>query len=294
MTRKRLSGAIAAAAIAAAASGASAQLIVAVDDPGEPIWSINPATNAASSFLAGFGAGALATDETNRVLYFMPNTVTLWKWAYGVPASAPELLGTVRNASGSNISITGLAFNSDSGELFGSRTLSSSAGPEGFYKIDLATAVATNIISTPSSDYDFGGFDYDNATDTFYAISDPSTSGAGQSGLFRIDLSAGTLSLVSAYPLQTSDSPPDIDGLAVGNGRAYLVEDRAVQTGGKIYAYNLTTNAYEPALQTPWFFNEIFAGATWSPTLAEALATVPEPHAGALLAAGLLALRRRR
>ena len=59
-----------------------AQLIVGVDDATEGIWNMNPNTNAVQTFLPGFAGSSLATDEVNKVLYFMPNTVALWKWDY--------------------------------------------------------------------------------------------------------------------------------------------------------------------------------------------------------------------
>ena len=61
------------------------------------------------------------------------------------------------------------------------------------------------------------------------------------------------------------------------------------------YVYNLAAGAYEPALQTPWFFNETFAGATYIPNFSEFMANVPEPAgATALLLVGIAALTRRR
>ncbi len=268
---------------------ASAQLLVSEDDPTEPIWAVDVVTNQATPVLQGFGAGAMAVDGNTNTLYFMPNTVTLYKWDLDTPAAPPTLVGNTVNTAGQNLSVTGLAFDNANNKLYASRTLDSSSGPEGFYEVNPATGVSTLKFGVTASQFDFGGFDYDATTGNFYANSD-----VGAAGVYRVDFATNNVQFVTSYPA-TSDNPPDIDGLAVGGGKVYLVEDRAVQTGGRVYVYNLASNAYEPALQTPWFFNEIFAGATYIPNFSDFMAQVPEPAgATALLLVGFAALARRR
>ena len=276
--------------IFASASPVSAQLLVSEDDPSEPIWAVDVVTNQATPVLSGFGAGAMAVDGNTNTLYFMTNTVTLYRWDLDTPATPPTLVGTTVNTGGANLSLTGLAFDNANNKLYASRTLDSSSGPEGFYEVNPNTGVSTLKFGVTASAFDFGGFDYDAATGNFYANSDV----GGGAGVYRVDFTNNNVNFVTGYPA-TSDNPPDIDGLAVGGGKVYLVEDRAVQTGGKVYVYNLATNAYEPALQTPWFFNEVFAGATYIPNFTDFMAQVPEPSgAAALLLAGVAALARRR
>ena len=275
--------------IFASASPVSAQLLVSEDDPSEPIWAVDVVTNQATPVLSGFGAGAMAVDGNTNTLYFMTNTVTLYRWDLDTPATPPTLVGTTVNTGGANLSLTGLAFENSTGRLYASRTLDSSSGPEGFYEVNPNTGVSTLQFSVAASQYDFGGFDYDATTGNFYANSD-----VGAAGVYRVDFANNNVNFVTSYPA-TSDSPPDIDGLAVGGGKVFLVEDRAVQTGGKVYVFNLATNTYEPALQTPWFFNEVFAGATYIPNFSDFMAQVPEPAgATALLMIGVAALARRR
>jgi hypothetical protein len=268
---------------------ARAQLLVGEDDPSEPIWAVNVVTNQATPVLSGFGAVAMAVDGNTNTLYFMTNTVTLYKWDLDTPQTPPTLVGTTVNSSGQNLSLTGLAFDNANNKLYASRTLDSSSGPEGFYEVNPNTAVSTLKFGVTATSFDFGGLDYDPQTGNFYANND-----VGATGIYRVDFANNNVNFVAPYP-QTSDNPPDIDGLAVGGGKIYMVEDRAVQTGGKVYVYNLAAGAYEPALQTPWFFNETFAGATYIPNFSDFMANVPEPAgATALLLVGIAALSRRR
>jgi hypothetical protein len=268
---------------------ASAQLLVGEDDPGEPIWAVDVVTNRATPVLSGFGAAAMAVDGNTNTLYFMTNTVTLYKWDLDTPLTPPALVGTTVNKAGDNLSLAGLAFDNANNKLYASRTLDSSSGPEGFYEVNPGTGASTLKFAVASSQFDFGGFDWDPQTGNFYANSD-----TGTPGIYRVDFINNNVQFVTPYPA-TSDNPPDIDGLAVGGGKVYMVEDRAVQTGGKVYVYNLTTNAYEPALQTPWFFNEAFAGGTYIPNFADFMAQVPEPaSATALAVIGIAVLVRRR
>ena len=266
-----------------------AQLLVSEDDPGEPIWAVDVVTNQATPVLNGFGAVAMAVDGNTNTLYFMTNTVTLYKWDLDAPLTPPTLVGTTTNG-GQSLSLTGLAFDNANNKLYASRTLDSASGPEGFYEVNPNTAAATLKFAVTASQFDFAGFDYDAATGNFYANSDA----AAARGVYRVDFTNNNVNFLAPYPA-TLDNPPDIDGLAVGGGKVYLVEDRAVQTGGRVFVFNLSTNAYEPALQTPWFFNEINSGATYIPNFSDFMAQIPEPAgATALMIVGFAALARRR
>ena len=70
----------------------------------------------------------------------------------------------------------------------------------------------------------------------------------------------------------------DIDGLAVGNGVAYLVEDEA---GNTIHPYDLNAGAYLPSLLSPMQTSEIFSGAAY---------VIPEPSGLALAGLAFLSL----
>jgi hypothetical protein len=165
------------------------------------------------------------------------------------------------------ISFVGLAFHN--GELIGYRSVSggtvnaadpnldSSDVPEGFYRINTTTGFASPALIIPTPDrnlWDFGGIDSDGTT--LYGASDnltatPSTGGVP--GLYRIDLSAGTFTLVSSYPTSasypnTGMSVRDIDGLAAGDGRVWLVPDERLTT---IRPFVLATNSYAAPQDLP-------------------------------------------
>jgi hypothetical protein len=165
------------------------------------------------------------------------------------------------------VSFTALAFQNN--ELIGYRSVSggtvnatdvnldSSDVPEGFYRINTATAFATPALIIPEADrnlWDFGGIDSDGsqlfgANDNLTAT--PATGGVP--GLYRINVQAGTFTLVSSYPASasypnTGMSVRDIDGLAVGDGRVWLVPDERQTT---IRPYVLANSAYNTSQDLP-------------------------------------------
>lgn len=283
-----------AAGVLATAGGADAGLIVGVDDPYEPLWLIDTDTGLYTPALEGFGGQGIANDPATDTLYFMTNTVTLYSWAYGVGGS-PQLIGNTTSAQSSPfLSLTGLGWNPGNSTLYATRTLDSTAGPEGLYSVDTTTAFATLVGAFPgsSADWDIGAFDIDPVTGNAYGFND-----RGVPGIYQIDLADGIPTKIADAPF-TADAADgeaiDIDGMAVGGGKIWLTEDRAAQTGGRIHVYDLATGQYEDPLYVPWFFSEIFAGATWvSDDMMNAM--VPEPASATLLLGGaMLGLRRRR
>ncbi|MEM1011662.1 MAG: hypothetical protein AAGI46_05510 [Planctomycetota bacterium] len=292
-------GLTAAAAIGVTSAVASADLVISVSDANEPLWHVDVDTGTYTPLLEGFGAQAIANDDASETLYFMTNTVTLYSWNYGNPSASPTLIGntTSDQATSPFVSITGLGWDGVDGRLVGSRTLDSSGLVEGLYELSTADATVKSIAPFPGSTFDFGAFDIDAATGKAYGFSDGLTSGSSQ-GLYEIDLATGVPTLLAAPPpgsIPTGATRPDIDGLAVGDGVVYLVQDRAVQTGGSIFTYDLASGTYGTPLQVPWFFNETFSGATWISDASSNALLVPEPaSATLLLVIGALGLRRRR
>ena len=252
---------VAAVAVAAAATTASADIVVGVDDPFEPLWHIDTDTGVYTPLLSAFGGQAIANDPETDTLYFMTNTVTLYRWAYGA-GGQPQLIGnTTSSTSNPFLSLTGLGYDPASNRLLATRTLDSDAGPEGLYSVSTSDGFSTLIGQFPgtAADFDVGGFDVDPVTGRAFGFSD-----RNNRGIFEIDPTDGSVTFIAPPPV-TVDDPPDIDGLAAGDGRIYLVEDRAAQAGGRIFIYNVGTGLYEDPLYVPWFFSEIFSGATWIP-----------------------------
>jgi hypothetical protein len=171
------------------------------------------------------------------------------------------------------VQMAGLAWHN--GELVGYRAVSGGTAnaadpvnldfsdvPEGFYRINTTTGLCTPIylIPTPNRNlWDFSALDSDGTTlwggnDNLTAT--PATGGV--SGLYRINLNGAstTFTLVSAYPAAasypgTGTSVRDIDGLAAGNGRVWLVPD---ETSTTIRPWVVASSAYSvsESLPTPF------------------------------------------
>lgn len=257
---------------------ATANLVVGVDNPDTPVYSIDTDTGEATALFtpsdfAADGVWALAADDANGYLYYSGGA-ELYRVPYAT--MVPEYVGDFYAQGDLGISIAGLGFDSNTGRLVGTVT----SGSEGFYSIDPLTGESTLMMGTTGSSYDFGGIDYDAATDTFYGLNDDITP-FGR-GLFDIDLFDQTIDHIVDYPLGQTD----IDGLAIGQGKAFMVNDDAF---GEIFVYNLDTGEYEAPLANPWTESALFSGATW------ANLDIPGPASLALLGmAGLLVARRRR
>jgi hypothetical protein len=257
-------------------SGANAQLLVGNDDATAPVaanaWSMNLAAGT-STVLWGDAnpeVNGMAADPATNTVY-VTDVADLYAGPIGV-GQHPPLVGQTQVA-GTNISFQGLAW--ARGTLYGS-SVSSTAGPEGIYSINLSTLEATLAFAfDPSGDYIVGGLAYNPADGLFYGTNDDSTPARG---LYSFDVfGTGGASLVTAYPGTESD----IDGLTIGNGIAYLVEDEA---GDTIHPYDLVAGVYLPDITSPMTSSEVFCGGAW----------VPEPSTLVLLAVGGLALIRRR
>lgn len=252
-------------------------LIIGVDDAATPAYAVNPTTMAMTPFNLGVQIWGAAGDDASQTLYISEGS-TLSRWNYGTWTEIGA--GTVVRGvtSGAALVMEGLGFMN--GVLYGSRVGNSVADPEGIYSIDPVTAVATLVHAYPTTTGQTNsGFDAGNGL--FYATNDATTN----RGLVSYDPNNSyALTLEAAYPAGETD----IDGLAIGGGAAWLLEDDATSTG-MIYRWDFGTQSYS-STPTPWTTSEIFSGAAY-------INIVPEP--GTLIAlgiglAGLLAMRRRR
>ena len=250
---------------------ACGQLLVGNDDFGAGVtnaWNVDP-SDASSVPLWGDGnpdVWGMTYDPASQTVYASSGSEM-----YGGPVGGnPPLLGDITNPDGSTLVVVGLAW--ASGNIYASRNIAE----EAIYEINPNTLAATIKLNYDDASYDFGGLAYNPGDGLFYGTNDDTTPfGAG---LYSIDVFGnGDISLVATYP----SGRTDIDGLAVGNGIAYLVED---ESGDTIHPFDLANGVYLPSITSPMTSSEIFSGAAW----------VPEPNALVLLLAGLLPLLRRR
>lgn len=193
---------------------------------------VNTLTDAATSVIPSMPVwGATYDAARGRVLFTSQGNIggeALWAWKDG---AGPVYLGDITE-SGTPFRIDGLAFSG--GVLYGSRA---AAGADGLYEIDLATLAATLVFGYTDS---ISGIDADPETGTIYGVND--TTGF----LVEIDPVGQTVTQVVAYP---DPLELDIDGLAVGGGKAFLIPDD--NDPGLIYVYDFGTGAFETPLTAP-------------------------------------------
>lgn len=265
------STALCAAILAAGVGGlAHAQLVVSNDGAANSnIWYIDLATNNATSIYSGADALAwgMTYSESSNTLYWN-NGGTLFSSQFSQGGLTPSSVALTLDGATTNF--VGLAW--WQGRLVGTRNI----GTEGVYDINPITGEAT-LINTYASAFDFGGLDSDGTT--LYGISDSAPAGGPGRGLYSIDVGTGIPSFIAGSPAGDTD----IDGLAIGNNRAYWVNDRGDQD---IFVYNLLTNSFEASIANPILGTGIFSAGAY---------IVPTPGAAALMGlGGFAALRRRR
>lgn len=229
-------------------------LFVGLSDIAADSYLVDPDTGQSFPLFDGFELwGATYDPDNERVLF--NRGPTLYEWPLnGSPAS----LGSIKGAdSGANLSMYGLAYHN--GVLYASRGVQSVADPEGIYTVDPATLSATLVLtfSAGAAVADIGGLAADPATGDLYGTNDDSD----LRGLVRLE-SNGDLTLLAPYP----EGENDIDGLAIGDGRAYLVTDEP----GPIFVYDFAVMTYTAPITSPWAISELFAGAGWiSPSVGD-------------------------
>lgn len=216
------------------------KLLVSVDDGDVGIYEVDPINNTSNLLLTGFQAWGMAEDPstTNRIFFNSGNE--LYDWTIG---NAPLLLGNITFEMGL-LTVTGLAYYDN--KLYATRNIAN----EAIYQIDLNTLEATVVLDYTDSDFDFGGLAVDHQTGILYGTSDD-TDAEGR-GVYAFDIVNNTITLVTPYP----PGETDIDGLAYGNGKLYLIIDEP----GSIYVYDLANQTYETPLTSPFTTAETFSG----------------------------------
>ena len=223
------------------------------------VFAVNPSTDSSTSILSEVQVwGATADLANQRVLFTRSGgqSVDGGDELFEIPVTggAPNSLGLITLGSGAPQRIDGLAISG--GTLYG--TNAGGGAGAGFYSIDLGTLVATQISSFSMSGESISGLDADPDTGIIYGTDDST----GQ--LVSIDTS-GVITNVAAYPAGIAD----IDGLAVGNGLAFLVTDESQP----ISVYDLTSGTYLSDLTSPFTSADVFSGAAFpaAPSLPESV-----------------------
>ena len=240
------------------ACAAHGQLVVAFDDTLASVTTayeirVSDGSNAVTPLFSGVDVWGIADDDANRILYIVSGS-QLYQWSYDDIGITPTLVGTFMY-NGASQAFVGAAF--ANGKLYCIKNIAT----EAIYEVDPVTAIATLISSYDPNAYDLGGLDFDESGTIMYATNDD-TAPVG-SGLFTVDFSGANAVITMVTPYPTGET--DIDGLAIGGGRAYLIED---EPGPSIHVYNLVTNAYEASMNTPFATAEVFSAGTWAPGLA--------------------------
>jgi hypothetical protein len=227
----------------------TAPLFAGIDDVTQFTYLIDPDTAQNHPLFDGYEVwGATYDHENDRVFYV--RGPSLYEWPVG---GAPNLLGNIKSTTANAfLSMVGLAYGN--GTLYAIRNISTPTDPEGLYSVDPVTLDGTLVATyqAGAAAIDMGGLDYDRSTRTLYGTND--TPGLLR-GLVEIGLD-GDVTLVAPYPA----GEVDLDGLAIGGGRAYIIPDEV----GSIHIFDFATLTYTTPITSPWTgAAEVFAGGAW-------------------------------
>ncbi len=203
--------------------------------------------------------GMAAADELTKLYWSNGSTLcfaTYNQLHSGSPSVSTLSITTVVGTTSAAVSMVGLAYDPVHHELLGS-----SNGPtKALYVINTSTGVST-LKYTFSAGIDFGGIDC--STDgSIYGVADVYSTTAAK-GLYVISSGTPGSSLIPYPPTEY-----DIDGMAVGGGKAYLVTDGPSKLQPSIYIYDIANNVYLESIPSPFLFPAAFAGAAYAPALA--------------------------
>lgn len=207
------------------------------------------------------GADAFATDEASRRVYFLAENVLgpdgqlrFQQFAADGNLVSTSSIGVPMTPAGQELSrAESLAFGD--GVLYTHNRQISNDAPTGLYELSLTDATAT-LLFNPT----FGGeaiiiqglaFNEDNALLYAAAFDDTTLRSAS---IYSIDPQTQSVSRL------VPDIGGNVDGLAYGDGRLYLVSP----TGGAIRVYNLVTERFEEPFANARRFEQGPGGATFA------------------------------
>ncbi len=218
-----------------------------------PAVTVSEYLGTARQMFSGMPVWGAAYFESNRIVWFTTSSADdtdedgsqLMAWEGGVPA-----FECILTTGGVPIRVDGLAADPATGTLFMAHQFGDTVGPAGIYAGVTCTDIAL-LVDLPGSE--ISGIAYDPVSTTLYGVDDASAQ------LVSIDTTTGVLTPIAAYP----GGVTDIDGLAYGEGRLYLVPDDP--TSGGILVYDLGTASYLDPLPAPWMNPDTFSGAAFVP-----------------------------
>lgn len=250
----------------AAAQAIPDGLVVACNDPTMPTYISQ--WGGWQPLFSGMPIWAMAFDPGACTLYLGGDSNNLMRFSPGDSGPAPVGM-FINTANGRRINFVSLAFSS--GTLYGTRNITTDSGAEGLYTINPQTGDSTLVWAYPPELELSGLFPGPDAS-TLYALNDSSVGASGR-GLYLLSPGGRWLSRVTAYPatLPGSAGGTDIDGLAVANGRAYLIPDEP----GSVGVYNSGTGQFEGSFPNPWTHAAVFSSAAWAPCLLSPCAPCP-------------------
>lgn len=230
---------------------AMGQLVVGTNDSVDGPVSIQ---NSDGSFTPLFGEDAegLAWDGS---MFHGSNGSQYWTAPLIGPATIIDSFRPANDTSSIQV-VSGLAFGN--GTLFATDTSGTinSSNPEGIYSV-AANGNSTILFNFAAAEinnlYQIQGLAFNPDDGLLYGTSDDSES----RGLVRINIQNQTIELVAPYP----NDEVDIDGLAIGDGIAYLIDDDDSSPGGGpglFYSYDLSqgNNGAFVSFAAPWIGSE--------------------------------------
>jgi hypothetical protein len=234
---------------------ASAQVIAGALDPtgngAARVWYYDLATGDRTELLQAQVA-ALAVDDVGGRLLFCGADNRLFQWNFGSSA-APVQICTIRTSTGGLPPVGGLAF--ANGNLYATGNSSVIT----VSTVNLATGVLTQTAAPLWVSGD--SLAADPTTGKLYSYVEVPISGHAP-GLYELPPNN------MGNPVLVAPQAPayDVDGIAVGNGRAYFIEDSSFD----FPIWDFASAAYLPTrLTSPFGFECFSAGGDFSAALAQ-------------------------
>ncbi|MBY0261499.1 MAG: DUF11 domain-containing protein, partial [Phycisphaerales bacterium] len=252
---------------------AQGKLFAGVSIPTTALKRVDIVTGASRDFSLGLSYQGLAADDSRQV-FWGTDGFDLYYVPYYVPT--PIRVGPIRpDGAGTGFQlVSGLA--AGNGVIYANDDENGGGSPKGLYTINPRTAASTQAyiwdFDTPqpgSPNLNFDAIDFNPLDGKVYgwqrnAVGFPAGDGMG---LYAIDVAGRTIAKVAgsvpaaSYPGYGNG---DIDGLAVGEGRAYYVIDQP----GEIAVFDLSTGTFLPRIPSPFVSNLTGAGAAFTSLIA--------------------------